>query len=176
MKTLKIRKGCHYSNELPKLICWKNSKCLTKTRKYCFTESCIYDIGEDQTDKNKLFGWSYGLHHKNSVRVGWYYDSTFKCVKLCLYVYDNGNVYKKVISNGIGIGKNVNIRLVSQLNGIGLIKYSLEWFYDEGKIFKTSYLTCRITDDLPNWGYTLCLYFGGNKTAPHDISVELLDK
>ncbi len=68
----KIKKGSHYSNNfIHKLVSFfTTSGRLSKLIE--FDETAIYtDNTEDKYDVNKLFGFSNGLHHKNSYRFGW---------------------------------------------------------------------------------------------------------
>jgi hypothetical protein len=106
-----------------------------------FDESCRYDlVDEDQEDWNKLTGWSYGLHHQNSVRLGWKYNSKVDKILVCRYIYENGIRREEDITE-YEIGIKHTMRLSSKL--------------------------------IPKWGYTLGLFFGGNKTAPHNMKIYL---
>ena len=71
-----IKKNTHYARPLQllkKLLCIRICKSRKMSCEVVFTESCRYNVGKDQSDINKLFGFSIGMHHKNSVRVGWRY-------------------------------------------------------------------------------------------------------
>lgn len=172
MKTVKILKGCHYSTEIfVKPLCWSKSFNRKDSRSYIFTDSCRYDIGEDQTDKNKLFGWSYGFHHKNSTRVTWWYDKINDCIRLCLYDYKDGVVVKKDLGGAFPLNEPISIELttteadnyITQTAEASFGAQNFKYFFAEDKML-TSYL--------PKWGYTLNLYFGGNRRAPHTIKIE----
>lgn len=172
---LKIFKHCHYSTELfPKFICWKKSFDRSETYEYTFTDSCRYDIGSDQTDKNKLFGWSYGMHHKNSVRVTWWYDKKADAMRFCLYIYENGKLYKYDLVGQYPLNCPLRITLESESRSSSLLWHSIRVEYDDPTTSKPiSRSTVAPTDKsvLSKWGYTLNLYFGGNRRAPHTMTV-----
>lgn len=171
MSNVIIKKGHHYSNEWP-LSLWfcKQNKQIAK--QVTFTSSCRYFIGEDQTDKNKLFGWSYGFHHKNSVRVGWFFNYQTSKIEVCLYVYTAG-VLSKSKTIECEINTPYNITLSSDINGYN-INYTLnvqkvQFLNEASNMESVSY---NAVAKLPKWGYKLTAYFGGNRTAPHDINIE----
>lgn len=172
-KKIKVYKGCHYSNEWPlSFICHSKDKTRKESGIYLFTKSCRYMIGADQTDKNKLFGWSYGIHHKNSVRCGWYYDIENDSIKLCLYVYDDGKVVKKEIAKGFNIGTYVEIRLEAKSDDNGVLEYCLTAATVGNYQRHQATYVVENKEGLPKWGYKLKVYFGGNRTAPHTIEID----
>lgn len=151
------------------------SKYHQETYDVIFDDNCRYDIGQDQTDKNKLFGWSYGFHHINSARVTWYYDKECDGIRLCLYIYNDGKCIKHNDSNLYKIGEKLNIKLTSYICN-NTISNEEEWRI-EMIVNETAITSCIISKhNLCNWGYTLGLYFGGNCRAPHDISVQFFAK
>lgn len=127
-----------------------------------FTESCRYDLGSsDQLDWNKLFGWSYGLHHKNSIRVGWRYFKEQDCIELSLYCYINGT---RVINQftKVGIGTSTRIQLTYIDGEVGVYTIEDNFFIGDGNLTLPFKKTC---------GYDLGLYFGGNRPAPHKMNI-----
>ena len=126
-----------------------------------FTSSCIYDLhDEDQYDINKLFGLSYLYHHNNSARFGW--RSTGDRIEISAYCYINGKRYFEDICL-IETGRMYSMELRNTgdyyefkvANSEGILNLCLKI-----KKPKTSKL-----------GYKLFPYFGGNKTAPHDMKI-----
>ena len=86
-KVYVIKKGDHYSNHTPKL-------CYGKTRMsvlFKFMDGCWFpmEIPPDSAI-NKLCGWSWGLHHRNSVRCGWTPSKEPGHIDLFFYVYAGG--------------------------------------------------------------------------------------
>lgn len=162
-KEIYIKQGHHYSNEWVKPILWCKGYERNETRTYIFDESCRYLIGSDQSDKNKLFGWSYGFHHKNSVRVSWWYSPDDDRIVIGLYTYNDGEVSKKKLSN-VEIGKPIELTLSTRVDYTDLIVCELS----DGNRKINSYI---YKNNLSRWGYTLTTYFGGNKTAPHKITM-----
>ena len=85
-----ILKNNHYS--LPPHGCIHFGATEQKIQ-FRFDKNCIYQVDEKNDFTNKLFGWSYGMHHKNSIRVGWrpaFDAETSKKIDLFFYSYNNG--------------------------------------------------------------------------------------
>ena len=129
-----------------------------------FTDSTIYQFDDaDQYDVNKLFGFSFGMHHNNSVRFGWRPNGDLSKIEIVGYEY-----HDKLRIPTIPICE-------VQLNK--WYKYQLKYNA------KTSYIEYTVISDDENFGmqhpiklkklftfgYKLDLYFGGNKTAPHKM-------
>lgn len=160
-----IKKGRHRATPLRFGIYWNKEDI---SRQVMFDHSAKYDIGPDQTDINKLFGIGFFPgHHKNSARFGWVYNPDKKKVELHGYWYDKGqrkieylcdvNFYTSYILT-IDITYNYpRIRFTVVQKDANYEKVS--------KIVEVS--------RLPRLSYYLGLYFGGNRTAPHDINVTI---
>jgi hypothetical protein len=122
--------------------------------------------GEDASDINKLFGVSFGQHHKNSIRIGW--NNEGGDIKLYYYAYENG--YRSW--NYIGACKQHEAQSMV-----------LEFDFANNKIYITNSATGSIdsirTREIPykfplfKLGYYLFPYFGGNRTAPKDVYIDL---
>lgn len=142
-------------------------QCMELSYNVSFDKSCIYDIGSDQSDINKLFGISYGFHHKQSDRIGWRYvgeERGHHLIELLLYSYYDGGEVKKLPITTIRIGDTVKVTLkLSDMWGCRYID----------AIVGNTKITTSILHTRKNWGYTLGLYFGGNKRAPHTMSVRI---
>lgn len=133
----------------------------------CFEDSCIYDIDKDQSDINKLFGISYGFHHKQSDRIGWRYLGKIDgrhMVELLLYSYYVGGGVRKIPITQVRVGDTVNVTL--KLNEMWDYRY-IDAMVGDKKI------TTSMLHVPKKWGYTLGLYFGGNRRAPHTMSVRI---
>lgn len=147
-----IKAGSHAPMRLPKILVEEKNLAY----KITFTESCRYDVGEDQSDINKLFGIGYfPFHHYNSVRIGWNYNIDKDQIELWAYWYKQGK------------------RNWEWLDSIKIMQPS----YMEIEI-KSNYHIIRTKNSLFSVpvggeciGYLLRPYFGGNEAAPHDIRI-----
>lgn len=140
------------------------------TYEVMFDESCRYDLGDiDQLDYNKLFGWSYGMHHNNSIRVGWRYNLYQEQIELVLYMYKDGQRVDMEYLHTVFVPLNtkIKIRLTNAWGKPALAIFSKT--YSKYTIDMADYKL--IPEYKPTWGYNLGLYFGGDKPAPHDMKV-----
>ncbi len=165
MRTYHIRAGRHYAPHLPKLYFGIKKKFVITV---CFKEGCEYRFqGEDSSDVNKLFGVSFGQHHKNSIRIGWNSDGS-GLIKLFYYAYENG--YRSW--SYIGTCKQHESQAIV-----------LELDFNSNSVFITNSTTGSIDSIRTKsidykypayWiGYYLFPYFGGNRTAPTDVYIQL---
>lgn len=162
----RILKGNHYNNERAVRLHFgkKPMKRIVK-----FHSSCFYDLkSEDQADINKLYGFSEGLHHYNSARFGWRANTITKEIELLAYVYCDGkriNEWNQPI-------------FIRSVKCDQLIETEIKIFKEYYQfIVKTQYgeSECKVKRGkrcLPI-GYELYPYFGGNRTAPHDMYLEV---
>lgn len=166
----KIRKGNHRSSGswFPRFHFGKKrhgSKCN-------FMHGARYDFGDDpdQFDINKLFGLSFGMHHKNSARFGWRWNIKNEMIEILAYVYVDG---KRVTEQDADLH-------------IGFIYPGVPYEYDivvtedyyvftlESKLFPDiTTVKIKHNGDLPKWGYKLFPYFGGQKVAPYPVWIEM---
>lgn len=132
-----------------------------------FTDSCRYDLGNnDQIDTNKLIGIGYlPGHHKDSARFGWRYDTAKGQIEILAYSYVNGqriiqslcfceigkeyDLFLKVLSNCYYL--SVCNRGTPKVNGFAWVNHN------HNKHFK----------------YRLGVFFGGNRAAPQQMTIEL---
>ena len=147
-----IKKGTHGPIKIPKV---KINPILLQYE-ITFTDSCKYDIGQDQSDINKLFGIGYlPFHHYNSVRIGWNYNIKINKIDIWAYWYKKG------------------VRGWEWLDCVNFMQPS----YMEIQIkntehiirTKNSYFSVPVNGE--SIGYLLRPYFGGNQKAPHDIKI-----
>lgn len=189
-RVYKIFKGCHYPFPIDLGGCFLNR--FTKDRAYfiqglyTFDSSARYDIGaEDQSDVNKLVGLSFGLHHNNSIRIGWRYRDGF--IELVYYAYRNGKRYrtKDDVIGRYELPENGSVSIyISGIYNSFFYSPDIEQFVVSASRFRIDELTSELIEDEKNfksfdypfpgnsWSYGLGLYFGGNKTAPHTIKVK----
>lgn len=130
--------------------------------KAIFDSSAIYQtkLISNQNDINKLYGVAdCGTHHhENSARFGWRWNG--ETVEILAYYYVN-KVRKSVKLGNAGIGQEN--RYVISVEGNQYV-----FQYNE-KVTKVE----RHCDSPEFDGYLLYPYFGGDETAPHDISIHI---
>ena len=166
-----IKRNTHAPFRMPKLLI----KPEALRYEVEFTESCRYRFGtDDDADVNKLFGIAFitwgsfwfviknllrgkvkALHHYNSVRWGWRYNALSGNIELLEYCYINGN-------------RSINYITYCRING----KHQL-WI-DQSSLGGWE-LSSEYVYKMPNtWlCYELHTYFGGNRTAPHDMEIKM---
>lgn len=125
-----------------------------------FDSTAIYTTArtENQSDINKLFGFSdnNAMHHQYSARFGWRWSDD--ALHLFAYVYNNEMMsFKELGSVAIGAVNDCSITVsgdqyIFNLNGR-----------------ETSMPRASTTPQAA--GYRLYPYFGGDEPAPHDISI-----
>ena len=131
---------------------------------FLFEENCYFQpIEEDDFDINKLYGFSYGLHHKDSIRLGWRPSKNEGKIEVFIYYYNNGKRDWKYLSD-VGTDRVYNC--------------SIELFNDSFIVKINDSLGNNMSSELIDfqfpkikWGYYLFPYFGGNKTAPKDMAI-----
>lgn len=128
-----------------------------------FGDNCRYDIGSDQSDINKLFGFSLGMHHENSLRVGWRYVPQKDLIEIVTYIYQNGVRLREKHLDWLNFGQKgeYTIELTDDYYAVFSVGKSVI-VKDKIETKKKLYLS-----------YPLSLYFGGNCTAPHDMNIDL---
>jgi hypothetical protein len=168
MMKRRIFKGMHYCLSFLNFKPYFYKKNYNVSYKVSFDKSCAYNIDTDQSDINKLFGFSYGLHHHQSDRIGWRYiptENKRNDIEILLYSYENGVRYSTPITK-ITIGDVVNIHLDVQIhNGYRRVYAAVN----------NKYVDILLQYDKPliDYGYTLGTYFGGNRTAPHTMTINI---
>ena len=160
-KTYIINQGSHYSNGKLDKLYGNDNKENSWQWQVIFDSSAIYKTQNplNQLDVNKLIGFSdCGNHHSTtSHRIGWRYNNG---LELLSYNRNDGNFLFQSITI-ININEIINIDMS---------------FVD------TNYIICidGICDTMPRtcstWSgrkFALWPYFGGNETAPHDITIKI---
>jgi len=133
--------------------------------KALFDKSCIYDKIDKEDDLNKLRGFSYGRHHKNSVRIGWKPSRIIPYkIEIWSYMYING---KRKYEHIVDVDVNT------------LVNYSITWADENIVIIVRDALQCSKVYKTPapvpkfKFGYHMFPFFGGNAPAPHDMRIKI---
>ena len=165
MKWYRIKEGNHYSFHWPKLYFGNKTEFDIDIT---LGVGCRYQFyGSDSSDINKLFGVSFGYHHKNSIRIGWNHHTDGR---FCLFYY----AYNKGIRVDRVIGycsqhERVNIKIKLNFNK-DLVEITSKNFIS---ITSIPIVTRQVSFKFPKFkiGYYLFPYFGGNCKAPHDMNI-----
>lgn len=153
-----IASGEHYSDQSTFMaVNYKEQKFLVK-----FDSSAIYQTVDpaNQYDINKLYGFSDNgkQHHEFSARVGWRWSDG--ALRLFGYIYNNSVVsYQEIGAVSIGEQHTCSIKV----SGSSYI------FTVDGK----SITMPRESAGDAAVGYKLYPYFGGDETAPHDMTISI---
>jgi hypothetical protein len=160
-----IRKGRHYARPF-RFALWWNRKVFT--RKVVFASNCRYGLpGDDQADTNKLFGVGYlPGHHRESARFGWRYLPGSGKMEIVAYCYVAG---KRIIESVAccEVGQMYQLKLNIMQN-----EYLFTILDSGGNYIGQTIVAKRHSKKLQ---YGLWPYFGGNRTAPHYMTI-LIDK
>jgi hypothetical protein len=137
-----------------------------------FNKSANYNLrSNDQYDINKLFGISYGYHHNNSVRFGWrsLCPNSTK-IEILMYVYVDGERIKEVNEELTICTVDINVPYRYE---IVTIKDKYYFIVSDMNHNVLNIKTMDFNPLKPKWGYHLYPYFGGNRTAPHNITISM---
>ena len=159
MKLYRIAKGRHGSLHFRPFICKRFLK-----YRVLFTNSCLYNLGNhNQLDINKLFGLAFGIHHhRNSVRVGWRTDGVSDKISLFAYYYVNG---ERKWSPLCEVEPN-------RLYDLSIDVVPGAYVFEVEDVQSSASFTYTVSRPRVPWpGYYLYPYFGGNETAPHDMTI-----
>jgi hypothetical protein len=148
-----IKKGHHDST--PVKLEWLEKNPLRFHAK--FDSSAIYS---GDGDINKLYGFSdcNSLHHENSARIGWRWSDNQ--LEIFAYTYAHGiRSYKKIKSVPLDTW----------------VSYSIAAMPDRYRLCVGNECVDMERNTKCNTGmyYILYPYFGGNKRAPHDITIAI---
>ena len=160
-----IRKGFHRPFQLipPCLRFFSIRRDFKISRTFVFTKSCRYMLdGGDQMDWNKLFGFCYGVNgiHANSVRFVWRYSPSRNMVEIATYCYKNRKRIYKIVDS-VCIGKPIYLSISRRVD----IEDDIIFFHCDLKVVD------RIIMESNKFVFGCGLYFGGNRTAPQDITI-----
>ena len=121
--------------------------------------------GPDVLDANKLFGVSFGKHHKNSIRVGW--RATEQGIQLCMYDYNDGKRTVVWLDQKLELNKYYRIVLSFSKDRYNVMFTDMTGSFLSRNYVKYKFPKCRI-------GYYLYPYFGGNTPAPKNMFINLV--
>lgn len=111
---------------------------------------------------NKLFGLSYGMHHNNSIRVGWTPANEPGHIDLFFYFYINGMLFEKPFCV-VEIGKKYTIEIDISNNQAS--------FTIAGRNFSTTIDSYYFPLPKFQGGYTLFPHVGGGLPARVDTKI-----
>lgn len=167
MKRYTIKKGEHYSEPRHFGLYWGQKKV---SFKFNFNNNCYYSITGDREllDINKLCGFSFLYHMKNSIRVGWRPNPTLlNQIDLFFFFHQNG---------------------IFTFQYFTTVKCDTEYRIDIDNHFRNHAVsfTLKTSDGSPiiastenydypaiRLGYALNYFFGGTLGAIHDMSAEI---
>ena len=122
----------------------------------------------DDEDVNKLFGFGYinGGHHTDSARFGWNWNKETGMVNLYAYYYNQGlRGFKKICEVPI------NTKLILIISNMqNRYQFSVYKMLSFDVVLGTVSISHAHTK---KWAYKLGSFFGGDLTAPHDITTKI---
>ena len=150
-----VPKGSHYSNH----DFFTYIRADTVSFRFRFDDSAVYDIGADQSDINKLFGFAEGSSsaiHEWSARFGWrWYGDR---LEILAYAYIDGQRRSEMLGE-----------LELSESGIGYITSEDDLYRFTFKSTTVEFPKNRSFSDRTK--YLSYPYFGGTTAAPHDVRV-----
>lgn len=162
-KIYKIKKGNHSSGIHLNLHCGK----FHEFKNISFSEECWYPyLNTDSYDINKLFGFSHGHHHINSIRFGWVPNFEKKnYIEIWIYIYNKGvRKFEKICEVSTNKWYRYQIYLTNHNEIIFLVKD-----------LKNNILIGNSTKEYKkptiDIGYNLFPFFGGNNASPCDMEI-----
>ena len=158
-----IPKGAHYSGVHAALVSQAQLKFQAT-----FDSSAIYTTVDpvNQNAINKLYGFSDCLtvHHDNSARFGWTWNLKALKIDLWAYSYANGGDFHDTYVGSVNPGETHQYEI--QTSGTQYL------FFLDGVRMAEMQRGC--SDSVAN-GYRLYPYFGGVETAPHAITITVVE-
>jgi hypothetical protein len=161
-----IPKNWHNSIRLPSL---KRGHSLSK--KVILDNTCKYKFDTvDDLDWNKLIGYTFNFSgvHRNSLRIGWRYNSLKDIFELSVYYYLNGVKYFNMNPQfEVGSDKMFHVKFVPNYT-----ERYIDVLIDNKTIYNLP-IPENIKFSKKSWGWKLFPYFGGNRKSPHLMRVEI---
>lgn len=137
-----------------------------------FGNSCLYDSREPFDHINKLYGFSYLRHHRNSIRVGWRpsRDNVME-IDLFFYLYNNG---QRIIQQFATVEVLQDYNIIIEVPHL----YQLVSFRLREADSSLTLASSSLRFDAPacKWGYRLFPYFGGSAVSPQDMRIWVQEK
>ncbi len=150
-KPYKLLQGKHYSRHGFKLF-FSAKPLLFQA---LFSTNCLYQDPQNPGQINKLWGRSFGLHTKNPARIGW--RGCNGTLELFAYLHQNGKIFYEKMGE-CELREWITFRIEKRKSTI-----EIEIKGKETRVYSF--------DDLPQWGYQLYPYFGGQLPAPHQMEI-----
>ncbi len=150
-----IPAGAHYSTH----AFFKYVTADTLSFSFRFDDSAIYDIGVDQSDINKLFGFAEGAAqniHEYSARFGWRWVE--EGIEILGYCYVDGERSHISLGEAV-IGTSYSGTITSSFD-----RYTFTYRGNTKTVMKSP-------EYYGEKKYISYPYFGGNITAPHEVTV-----
>jgi hypothetical protein len=159
-----IKKGTHRA--VPFMLnIWFNKTILR--RSVLFDYSCRYDLGSaDQFDHNKLFGIGFLWDKKDSARFGWRFDLQTSKIIISAYCHINGVVVMKDICSVFTL--NTYIFILEKVPGVNAYQFTVTT--NSGNVLGSTTVPFFHKKKIC---FPMNFYFGGNRTAPHEIICSL---
>lgn len=160
-----IRRGEHYSRRsgMPRrLVSLKDGRHL-RFDAY-FTNSCLYDttgMGYDAYDINKLYGFTDANSTKNSTRIGWRHNGS-GTIEVFAYWHRDGRIGFQKLGETYPYKKD-QYELWAR-NGYYYYRFN-----------DVEFSTPRTVDAEQGVRVRLFPYFGGDKKAPNDMTIFILE-
>ena len=162
-----LKKGAH--EPFPR----RNETTLIKPRllhaTVIFDNSCMYDVGSNQQDWNKLIGLGFvgakdqkiGVppHRIDGVRIGWRWNPQTQRIELGSYAYVRGVLSSKKLAE-VKIDEPIDVDIKVDYNRkvyIVMDQEEISYVHDKTIAFKTG------------------VYFGGQEVAPHDMRISIVE-
>lgn len=127
-----------------------------------FDSSAIYQTADpvNQYDINKLYGFSDNNydHHQYSARFGWRWSDG--ALRLFAYVYNEGVMESSELT-AVAIGADIRCAIVVLPGRYVFVVNGTAWTMP------------RKATTPAGSGYRLYPYFGGDETAPHEITIRI---
>jgi hypothetical protein len=152
-----IKQGDHYSGFFS--ISGTHYKRSSMKRMVSFDDNCLALPNRIDCDKdiNKLFGWSYGNIHNNSIRVGWRSSGT--AIEVFAYIYENGRRRsRKIATVPTDDLASIEVTHNHYTNSLVFIVNDVSW-------------ASMWAGSSPSMGYTCEPYYGGDCTAPKTMEM-----
>lgn len=165
MKEITIKKNRHFVRWKDRIFKFRKAP-QKVTWNYMFNENCKYKhADQDQFDWNKLTGLFYKWHNTRAetVMVGWRYNIPEDKIELNAYYHINkARIFTPVLL---------------KINRGDLVRISIEIDYDQKQytvFLNSNNKTAKHVQSFTHNNRTcqqINFYFGGQKKAPHNISV-----
>lgn len=159
MRTYTIKEGKHYSRfPFPKF----HKGVYAYNASFIFNSTCNYNVLHNG-DLNKLCGITYGLIHRNSIRIAWKPSHIKGYIELYSYVYHKGVRNTKYICD---VHVDRLYKLTISITGLYCIINITVELTKYNHIIEQSF-------DYNKWGVFCFPYFGGNLAAPHEMTIDM---